>query len=189
MKTVQKIVIVSLVLLLPVLVYSFLKEYGSNQFELPVYYQKGNPISRCNKDTAQHRVSKEFVFTLNAHLPLLIYVVDTSQIEYYADLTNVLEKYPTIHKKALYNYGEPDTSFVPAKNINTSDFHYSINCELVLGENQWLEQAITNKYVLIDRKSRIRGYYDCTQLGEIERLDIELDILLNYELGQNNESK
>jgi hypothetical protein len=55
-----------------------------------------------------------------------------------------------------------------------------MNCELVLGESEWLDEPIENKSVLIDKEKRIRGYYILTDIDEIERLDTEIDILINF---------
>ena len=55
-----------------------------------------------------------------------------------------------------------------------------INCELALGEDNWIDNGIAFKYVLVDTEGIIRGYIEATTLEEIERLDTEVDILLNY---------
>jgi len=180
MKRLNKIVIVSLVLLLPVLVYSFLKEYGSNQFDLPVYHKDGNPIAECNAASEQHRLTIEILFENNASPPLLIFIPDAVKNEYYSDLNNVLDKYPMIDVRALYIEGDSLIEGLHYMGTSLTGYLNFINCELILGEDHWLNSGISNKYVLIDSSRKIRGYYDCTQLSEIERLDIELDILLNY---------
>ena len=49
-----------------------------------------------------------------------------------------------------------------------------------MGEDRFLDKAIAHKFVLVDTEGQIRGYFMGNDLDEIERLDIELDILLNY---------
>lgn len=181
MKKIQKVIIMISVLLAPIFVFLFLKEFGTNKFELPVYYSEGNPIAECNRSDGQHRLTKEIVFINNLKLPALFYLPTDEQNEYYSDLHNVLSKYPGVDIWALSiekNVAAQDG--VKSLIVYSKDYREFINCELVLGEDHWLNEPITNKYVLIDGQRKIRGYYECDNLDDIERLDVELDILLNY---------
>lgn len=169
------------VLLAPIFVFLFLKEYGDNKFELPIYYPEGNPIAECDRSDGQPRHTKEIIFTNNINFPALFYLPSEEQNEYYSDLNNVLSKYPNIEIWGLI----VDGSLIRSEGIRTfslglEEYNDFINCVLVLGEDYWLKEPITNKYVLIDSQIRIRGYYEVDNLEEIERLDVELDILLNY---------
>jgi len=52
------------ILLIPVLIFTFLKSFGTNEYELPVYFEKGveNPFQECPiSDTTQHYIP-EFTF-------------------------------------------------------------------------------------------------------------------------------
>ncbi|MDN3205698.1 SCO family protein [Algoriphagus sediminis] len=52
------------ILLIPVLIFTFLKSFGTNEYDLPVYFEKGveNPFQECpNSDTTQHYIP-EFTF-------------------------------------------------------------------------------------------------------------------------------
>ena len=169
------------VLLAPGLVFLFLKQFGQNKFDLPVYYPEGNPVLACKDTLKPHRLTSAMVVNNIVHLPALFYVPGTEN-KYYPDLKNVLDKYPQIGVYAVYNGEAPDgvgravpLSFIP------DSFLEFINCQLVLGEDRWLHEAIPFKYVLVDDKARIRGYFMGNRLAEIERLDTELDILLNYD--------
>jgi len=66
-----KIFVISVVLLLPVLVFLFLKQFGSNEFTLPYYYEDGHPLPECNSSSGPHFVSKEFVAQVGMELPML----------------------------------------------------------------------------------------------------------------------
>ena len=181
MKKIQKVIIMISVLLAPIFVFLFLKEFGTNEFELPIYYPEGNPISECNRGDGQHRFTKEIVFNNDLKLPALFYLPSDEQSEYYSDLHNVLSKYPGVDIWAL-SIEKSVVAQEGVKSLIADSKKYSefINCELVLGEDHWLNEPVTNKYVLIDAQRRIRGYYECDNLDDIERLDVELDILLNY---------
>ncbi|MDX5338544.1 MAG: SCO family protein [Cyclobacteriaceae bacterium] len=53
------------ILLIPVLIFMFLKGFGTNEYDLPIYYQNGvdNPFQECpSSDTTQHDIP-EFSFT------------------------------------------------------------------------------------------------------------------------------
>ncbi len=181
MKKIQKVIIMISVLLAPIFVFLFLKEFGSNKFELAIYYPEGNPLAECDRSDRQLKISNEQLFTNNSSLPSLFYVPAKEQNEYYSDLNNVLSKYPSVGVWAIFI----EDRVVAKEGVNwfslikQGGFEF-INCVLVLGEDHWLKEPITNKYVLIDGQGRIRGYYECDNLDDIERLDVELDILLNY---------
>lgn len=163
MRKLIKIFVITVVLLLPVLVFLFLKQFGSNEFTLPVYYASGNPLEECRDTDAPHKVSNEFFFTYNLNRPLIAGVQVRENNEYQYDLLNVLEKYPSVQTFA----------------ISPNDLQ-TINCELIIGEDHYINEPIINKYVLIDSDGQIRGYFQLDDLDEIQKLDMELDILLNY---------
>ncbi|WP_026955490.1 SCO family protein [Algoriphagus vanfongensis] len=53
------------ILLIPVLIFMFLRGFGENKYDLPVFYQNGvdNPFQECQfEDSAQHYIP-EFAFT------------------------------------------------------------------------------------------------------------------------------
>jgi len=181
MKRAQKIVIMIAVLLAPVLVFLFLKQFGKNQFELPIFYPNGNPVAACNAATQPHTLSADFISSNNIKLPALFYFPGLKKIKYYSDLDNVLEKYKKITVVGVYEVDSmANGDGASGLNLTTKSYMWLINCEVVLGEDQWLGKAIYNKYVLVDNLRQIRGYFDCNKLSEIERLDAELDILMNY---------
>ena len=182
MKKTQKVMIMISVLLAPIFVFLFLKEYGDNKFELPVYYPDGNPITECDRRDGQHKLTKEIVITNNLKLPALFYLPTEEQSEYYSDLYNVLSKYPDVKIRALLKTEGSVVAQDGIQSVRLGSVEYDkfINCELVLGEDHWLKEPINDKYVLIDSQRRIRGYYEVDNLDDIERLDVELDILLNY---------
>jgi protein SCO1/2 len=179
MRLFKKLLIVTLVLLAPVLVFLFLKQFGSNKFEVPVYYLSGHPLQECNSGLLTHRLSEEFVSTNNIKLPALIEGITEADNQFDSDLINVLEKYPAVNRYILTTSSSPTSA--ETITIDSLDYIQAINCELVFGEDRFIDEAIANKFVLIDKAGLIRGYFNVDDLEEIERLDIELDILLNYE--------
>jgi len=181
MKKTQKVMIMISVLLAPIFVFLFLKEYGTNKFELPVYYPEGNPIAECEGSNEQHKLTNEFLVTNSINLPSLFYLLAQDQNEYYSDLNNVLAKYPSVDIWApLIEGSQVAQKGIQSFTLGSEEYYKFVNCVLVLGEDHWMNEPITNKYVLIDVLGRIRGFYKCDNLDDIERLDVELDILLNF---------
>jgi len=181
MKKIRKVIIIVSVLIAPIFVFLFLKEYGDNQFELPVLYPEGNPIAECREGVQQHTLTPEILFERSIELPALIYVPSTQQSKFYSDLNSVLAKHNQVN---LYELILKDTMHLlwnkSSITFTTDKYISFLNCELILGEDHLLKEPIVNKYVLVDDERRIRGYYNCTDLEDIERLDVELDILINY---------
>ena len=177
MKKAVKILIISLVLLIPVLVTIFLNIFGENQYEIPVYHLAGNPLEECRNGGEVHRISEELIGQYSMELPALLtpaQLTDSSP-----EFENVLSKYPMVD---YYSFSQEQR--YSGENlilIDSTAFTQLINCELVLGEDEWLDKPIANKSVLIDKERRIRGYFIITDISEIERLDTELDILISYE--------
>jgi 23S rRNA U2552 (ribose-2'-O)-methylase RlmE/FtsJ len=169
MRKLTKIFVISVVLLLPVLVFLFLKQFGSNEFVLPVYYEEGHPFEECYSDAQAHHVSAEFAKTYLRSKTSLVTFEGASVNDYLYDLQNVLKKYPEV-KVIKINFCC----------ISEESKQKILNCELVLGEDRFIDKLIMNKYVLIDSARQIRGYFEVDDLDEINRLDMELDILLNY---------
>ena len=169
MRKFLKIFVITVVLLVPVIVFLFLKQFGSNEFALPIYYENGHPLKECYSDSRAHRVSPEFTNKYLKNTPVLVTFIGEVNNEFKYDLANVLSEYPEIKVRKI--------NFCC---ISDSTKHKILNCELVLGEDRYIDEKVMNKYVLIDSARHIRGYFKVDELDEIERLDMELDILLNY---------
>ncbi|MEN8248240.1 MAG: hypothetical protein ABFS32_04865 [Bacteroidota bacterium] len=176
MQKINKIIIISLVLLTPVVVVFFLNLFGENKFELPVYFEEGIPVSECSSNNELHRVDLEIIDKNDITLPALFHF--SSGEKFAPDLEKVFSKY---HEMGMYNIimsnDEINNNVI---SLDSAAYYRTMNCEMILGENQWITEAIPYKFVLIDKERRIRGYFNVLELEEIERLDIELDILLNY---------
>ena len=182
MKKTRKVIVLIVVLSAPIIVFLFLKKFGSNQFELPIYYSEGNPIARCNDSSqVQHKVDVAFIDKGSIQLPAIFVAAGQEENEHYSDLKNVLGKYPEIN---VWEIVKADVTEVNAKlnlvDLDKATYLNFINCELAVGEDNWVNEFTAFNYVLVDIDGRIRGYINTSTLKEIERLDTEVDILLNY---------
>jgi len=182
MKKTQKIIILIAVLMAPIAVFLFLKKFGSNQFELPVYYIEGNPIAQCpNSSGVQHKVKSAFIDDGTVTLPAVFVLAGQEENEFNSDIDNVLAKYPSIKVWEILNTDKAEiNSMLYSLSLDEETYINFINCELALGEDRWINDGIAFKYVLVDEDARIRGYIECNTMKEIDRLDAELDILINY---------
>ena len=148
-------------LLVPVLIFVFLKFFGKNQFDIPIYYQNGlDSLST----TCQVSFPKPYV--LPDSIPLLSgYQAHLLSL----DTTRVAEKY-------LSGIGESfDANEVGVTSINSFPFSTAQverlkSCVLMLNP-PWT-------VVLIDNQRRIRGYYNPKTQEETDRMVVELKILL-----------
>lgn len=154
----KKLVLI-VALLLPVAIFIFLKFFGKNEFTIPVYYESGveHPPAGCNRSyDVPYLVSDSLLNSFDWRGKPVLVVADASG-EVQGVLTHlddrIREEIQTIYLSGKDDY--LDTLFA---------------CDLLL-QPPW-------KMVLIDDQRRIRGYYDPEDREEIDRLTVELKILL-----------
>jgi len=176
MNTLRKILFLIAALIIPSMVYIFLRGFGDNKFEIPVYYSKGVKIEGCgvNSDST-HLVKFEH------------YKLEGSQLFYFPQWVNSKEFYRQCKRiqNKPYNVTFIAISDTTLQNelgntlvVADKAYLYKIaNCGLVFGQEVAITSPIYNQLVLVDAKKRIRGYYDGADLEDMDRLDVELDIL------------
>ncbi len=155
----MKKVILIIALLFPIGVFVFLRFFGKNEFTIPVYYEKGIETipEACAKNyQAPYLVSDSLLINFGwSGRPVLI-VTDTSQSV----------------QKGLMRLDE--------------ELSTEIQTILLSGERNYLDQVFMCDLllqkpwttVLLDDQRRIRGYYDPKTREEVDRLIVELKILL-----------
>jgi hypothetical protein len=151
----RKILFLSLALLLPVIVFLFLKTFGRNQFDIPVYH----------KDSVEFIAGCERTF----EAPYVIADSVTAEIGWKGNEATLISfaKIPSEGLMRLKEDFEP--SQLQIVSFNESKFA-RLRCVFLVSE----------KYnaVLIDSKKQIRGYYQLTSRDEADRLLMEISILL-----------
>ena len=158
----KKILYLFIALLLPVLVFLFLKYFGKNEFDIPVYYEKGvedSLTSKCGvKINEQYFVSDSAMMTLKWNHGVIL-VTDVNESELKALDQVIKEKgFADVHVFLLSNFSQTE---------KLTEFK---KCVLFL-RKPW-------NAVLIDSQKRIRGYYKIGDRDEMDRLEVELKILL-----------
>ncbi len=146
-------------LLFPIIVFLFLKFYGQNEYELSVYN------SSCSEIIDEYIIN-DFNRKNN------IRIVDIRM----TDNDILVDNY--INKLGINDQIEVITLSNKLRNLNW----LNIVVDKVLIER--LSGCIPNEYLeksfilLLDKQNRVRGHFYSADRKEIERLDVEIDILL-----------
>jgi hypothetical protein len=151
----RKILFLSLALLLPVIVFLFLKTFGRNQFDIPVY----------------HTDSVEFVAGCDRRFEAPYVIADSvaSEIRWQGNEATLIS-FAEIPSEGLMRLKEDfEPSQLQIVSINKSEFA-RFKCAFLVSEKF--------NAVLVDSKKQIRGYYQLTTREEADRLLMEISILL-----------
>lgn len=135
---------------LPILVFLFLKFFGKNEFDVPVYWSDGINVPGCTPYAKPYTVPDSALSAWGwTGAKATLIVLDPESIK--KNLARVAD---------LFDAGDYATINVPAVPP----------CLLLAGDS--------SKVVMIDDRKRIRGYYTPTSRKETDRLSVELRILL-----------
>lgn len=149
----KKILYLFLALLLPGLIFVFLKQFGKNEFALPVYYQEGVDVSDCNRSYPTPYLLPD---------SLWIYPKKRATLFIVSENTESREEL----KKLIGDFDESEyaVAVVPTELTEVRE------CILLAGK-EW-------DVVLADDRNQIRGYYKPNTREEVDRLKMEMSILL-----------
>ena len=177
MKRIFKVVVLFVALLLPVLIYLFLKVFGDNHFAIPVYYADGITLEGCKYEARQpHLVEFESYQWQRAHLFYFPQWVNDE--EFYRQCGRIQTKWPGIQFTAIADSSYSNSAIGNKLLVTDINQLFKVaNCSLVLGQDSVIHKPIFNQLVLVDTHKQIRGYYSGSELEDMDRLDIELDIL------------
>jgi hypothetical protein len=157
----KKLIILVLALVLPGLIFLFLKIFGNNQFDIPVYYKdglEGAPTECLKTSKGQYVLPDSLLDQVKWHNGAALWFTGAS-------LSEMKEL-----KRALENIKPADVQFINLDSLQLPDSENIKKCKLLL-KNPW-------NAVLTDSQKRIRGYYSLTSREELDRLAIEIEILL-----------
>lgn len=145
-------------LLFPIGVFVFLRFFGKNEFAIPVYYESGveDIPTTCNRNyESPYLVSDSLLLNFGWNGRPVLIVADTTVQSTLMKLDEDLSS-------------EVQTIFLSG---NSDDYlNNFFTCDLLL-QKPWTT-------VLLDEQRRIRGYYDPKTREELDRLIVELKILL-----------
>ncbi|SMG49078.1 hypothetical protein SAMN05661096_03556 [Marivirga sericea] len=204
-----KILILLITLSFPVILYLFLRSYGENEFALPVFFENEDKLycndsiveksSVIFSDLNQRDSFKiEDVYQVDfkvVHFPNL----QDSQIQTIKnELNRVFNTFNdlSLNVLSLIAVGEEETnvnykSFLAedrAKTYLYSESHtdWLVNCLFGFPTEEWGSKhpseetfLVENTLVLLDEDNKIRGYYDGYETKEVDRLILEIRVLLS----------
>ena len=181
-----------LLILLPVIIFLFLKAFGNNRFDIPVLYANGigdtlTNVSCLDRTNSQYYVQAPFmekgvvkvVQFESQDGPVL-----KTRLEELEKVQDIFYKNPKIQMFTFLNASSLQTSSISNynKRVTFLDEFWNFEeldsvvwsslrqCDLVL-------TPLDNRVVLIDEENRIRGYYNIMEREETDRLVLELRIL------------
>ena len=183
-----------LLLLLPVLTFLFLKFFGNNQFEIPVYYQQGvSDTLTANCDRSKeipYRVNHALVNGSSGYTVLHFESTDDSglkdrleSLERVQDVfwnNDAVQLFTLLHQngiqqEVLRKYKDRiqiRSEFWNVSALDDTAWSAFRSCDLIM-------DSLDNRVVLVDADRRIRGYYNINEREDTDRLILELKILLS----------
>ena len=187
---------------LPVLLWLFLKLFGQNQFDIPLYYPHGlDSLANCNNTTAPHQVSQLSLENsqgasmdknvLTGQVTAVYFLpnncTDTCLLvlEELAKLQEVFETQSPVQILAIGSHHNQTTLQSLSQRYRAQPKKWQFltggtstikRCQFALPLKNI---SIAETLVLIDSKRRIRGYYVGTEPDEVDRLTVEIKILLS----------
>ncbi len=187
----KKSVFLFLLIALPVLIFLFLKAFGRNEFTIPVYYENGLSDSLStpclDKSKQQYIVNSELVSEgqINiVHFEKIDGPVLKTRLEELERVQDVFFNDPDVELATYLNE-------IAMKKSDITDYDQRIQFldqfwkvkdldSLSWAALKYCDMAMTdldNRVVLVDKKNRIRGYYNILEREETDRLILELRIL------------
>lgn len=152
----KKIIFLFLALLVPSLIFVFLKMFGTNEFDIEVFYDQNMPAFTDNCDV---------LYKLPYHLP---------------DST-IREVSGRGDSAVFIHFGNPDALFISRVLSRYKDdpvgHHVFERDEAVLKKCIFILEEPFD-VALVDRKGRIRGQYNSSEREEVDRLITEIAILI-----------
>jgi hypothetical protein len=203
----SKILILTITLSFPVILYLFLRSYGQNEFALPVFFENEEKLY-CNDSSNANDLIQVFSLNLEdsfklenvykadykvVHFPN----VDDSEIQTLKnELNRILNTFDDlsinlISFRSFSDEEENPVNFLSAIRSNTylytqGDKDIFINCIYAFPTEEWKGKhpseetiPIDNTLILLDQENKIRGYYDGYETKEVDRLILEIRVLLS----------
>ena len=173
----KKFLYLFLALALPALIFIFLKKFGKNEFQVQTYFVEGlKPDSICAVSSlGPYQVPDSIVSKIGFKKPkaLRVAIVYPFVKDHLTEVGRIKSKYAQDSVEILILSGVPNNpkSDMPITFLDFSNFGNVVWC--------WLRVAEPFSVVVLDRENNIRGYYDGSKRDEMDRLDMELSILLN----------
>lgn len=175
----KQLIILSLAFVLPIMIFIFLKTLGKNEFAVEPLYQLGaiNVSVDCGVEyktpyTVSQRVLEDLYWSEQDSLTL--YVFDVLQFDEAAVTTKLKETYSG-EELELHKVISDSLSIGKGQDMNPI-LRDAVTIEQLMDCFFIMEKG--KNAVLVDKLKRIRGHYDLSKREEIDRLAVEVKIML-----------
>ena len=194
------------ILLIPATIYVFLRTFGQNEFSVPIYNANGGIeayVSDMNNSPAHHKVLFNDLINADGN-PIdtdifinKIIILDVVKVSDEIDKRNYqLNRISDIFKDEnsvhIIQFSEENSRLLANEKADTDIYKNNISflnmdpkaisemATVQLGlDSSTLEVKAKNHLILLDNKQRIRGYYNLNDFDDVDRLILEIKILLN----------
>jgi len=218
-----KIMVLICILLIPVLIILFLRGFGQNKYDIPVFFEQGveDPFGTCDYPEAQQHYIPDFTFVAQdssergrKEMEGKITIVDfmfTSCPSICPIMSNEMERVQDAFRSqeavqiysisidpgydtpsVLAEYAEkhgasPNKWFFlnGSKEVTYDLVRCGFALPIVDGQGRPDDFVHSDKFILVDGKGRIRGYYSGTEREGVDKLILETKILL-YGMEEDN---
>ena len=158
----KKLIFLTLALLLPVAIFIFLKIFGRNEFNVPLMHQEGH-IDR--PDNCDFTYSSPYTVPDSLMDLLDLKTADSLYVFYFdPSITAAMRRVAT------------ETRRFPVQVIDPVSFPRGTDLRII--EECILIIQPPASIALLDARNRIRGYYDGSDRDEVDRLLVEIKIIL-----------
>jgi protein SCO1/2 len=177
MRSSLKKILLLVTLVVPVLTYLFLRSFGDNRYELPVYYQEEGSVESCVDLLFPHTIDLGQLTPQPAAASVFYFPATVTSNKLYQQLSRIIATLSDVGVYGLISEPAEVTIGTGLLIPSNTDFLEIVNCQLLMGEGSGLSEPPKNKLVLVDKFGRIRGYYDGAEFDDMDRLELELKIL------------
>jgi len=158
-------------LLIPVVIFLFLKFFGENKFDIPIYYQEGVPhaFNACEfTNGIQYQISDPSVTGPRAY----VFIEDNKGFNQVKNIEQRINQ--SVDNLDIKIYTSDSSKMVndKAQFLPDNEFLSKLRCVFA---SDTLDQ-----FILVDSKKRIRGYYRFDR-EEVDRFIVESKILVDNE--------
>lgn len=163
-------IFLSATLLIPILLFLFLKYFGENRFDIPIYYENG--ISSGFTNCTTYDSGQYYITNSGYSLPGLFIFLSSKDTQ--QTFGNVKQRVDEDVKGIKYNLYSSDSAF------QHEGMHYLTEDRLIDKLRCEFISDTLNQFILVDNKRRIRGYYNMDR-EDVDRMIVEIKILLENE--------
>lgn len=161
----KKLILLISALLLPVAVFLFLKLFGRNEFQVPLLHQKDDIVAPAE---CGYRYATPYTLPDSVADKLAIDNRDSLYVIWFDPAVDVAMR------RVSVEFAQAPVRLLPVAALHDCfDLNVLQRCVLLMKPPA--------SVVLVDHRKRIRGYYDGGDRDEVDRLLVEIDIILkNY---------